>query len=136
MPDHVPVPDDTIKSSKQLASVASELTDEEIKWVFEIVMMTRAKYSGRSNSSKNLEAMRDEVLTRLMERNIIAELDPAPALYGEPPVLEIIGKVTGDGYHKYGFDHEKKYYEVNKAVERKEDFLGQKERYNKRKDKK
>lgn len=131
----LPVPDDKIKSSKQLAGYASELTDEEVAKTVQIIYSLQAKYMHKSNNAKNLDALRDEALTRLSEIGIIATLDPSPCFYGEPPVLEILGKIKDDPIHKVGFDHEKKYYEVNKAVERNEDYLGQKEKPNKRKDK-
>jgi hypothetical protein len=94
------------------------------------------KYANKPNTADNLERLRDEVLTRLSEINILATLDPAPCFYGEPPIVEIIGKVATDPIHKVGMDHEKKRYEVLKSKERNEDYLGQKERYNKLKPRK
>jgi hypothetical protein len=108
----------------------------EITATFKIVEAVRLKYSRAANSPDNLDKLRDEVLTRLMEIGVLATLDPAPCFYGEPPVLEIIGKVQEDKtFHTEGFDHEKKQYEVRKATDRNEDWLGQKENINKRKNK-
>lgn len=120
---------------KNFAYAASDLTDREITSIFKVVNQVRGKYAGLPNTAENLEKLRDEALTRLMEIGIIATLDPAPVFYGEPPTLEIIGKVAGDPIEKYGFDHEQKGYEVNKAIEKGEDWLGQKETIDKRKDK-
>lgn len=132
----VPVPDDRIKDSKQLGEFLSDLTDEEIKHVAKIVNVVRAKYAGLSNTVENLEKLRDEVLTSLAEQaNVLATLDVVPCMSGLPPTIEIIGKVPGDSIHKDGFDHEKKSYEVNKAVELGEDYRGQKEPSNKRRGK-
>lgn len=119
---------------KDFAHSAAELTDSEITKVFRVVEAVRLNYAGKKNTPENLDALRDEALTRLMEIGVLATLDPAPCFYGEPPVLEIIGKVSGDAIYKDGFDHERKGYEVNKANERNEDWLGQKEALNKRKD--
>lgn len=127
------IPDDKISSGKELAQVASDLTDEEIQKTVTIVNYTRSKYAGKSNTVQNLEALRDEILTRLSDIGVLATIDPAPAYYGEPPIVEIIGKVGTDPIHKYGFDHERKSAEVNKAKELNEDYRGQKEPYNKRK---
>lgn len=131
-----PVHDDRISTGKEFAQVASDLTDEEIQKTIQIVNGIRMKYAGKPSSAKNLEAMRDEVLTRLTDINILATLDPSPVFYGEPPILEIIGKVSGDVSHKEGFDHERKQDEVVKAKELGEDYRGQKERYNKLKPRK
>lgn len=124
---------DVITSGKQLAGWAADLTDEEIQKTVSIVNAARAKYAGLPNTAENLEKLRDEMLTRLADINILAEFDPTPSLYGEPPQVEIIGKVSTDPIHKYGFDHEKKAAEVRKAKELGEDYRGQKESYNKRK---
>jgi len=121
---------------KDFAHSAADLTDVEITRLFRVVEEVRTKYSGKPNTVKNLESFRDETLTRLMDIGILATVDPTPCFYGEPPVVEIVGKVQGDSSHKYGFDHEQKGWEVNKANERNEDWLGEKEAVTKRKNKK
>lgn len=129
--------DDTFDIGKGFAHAASELTDAEITNTFKIVASVREKWAGRANTPDNLEKLRDETLTRLMEIGVLATLDPAPCFYGEPPVIEIIGKIQEDKtYHTEGFDHEQKMYEVRKAVDRNEDWLGQKESVNKLKPRK
>jgi len=125
---------DEFDIGKGFAHAAGDLADSEITRLFKTVEDIRMRYAGKRNTSENLEAMRDEILTRLMEQGILATLDPAPCFYGEPPVLEIIGRISGHSEHKTGFDHEKKGWEVRKSVERNEDWLGQKEGVNKRKD--
>lgn len=112
---------------KNFAYAAMDLTDREITQVFQILSVVRAKYAGKPNTADNLDALRDEALTRLMEIGILATLDPAPCFYGDPPTIEILGKVKGDAIEKQGFDHEQKGWEVNKAKDRGEDWLGQKE---------
>jgi hypothetical protein len=114
---------------EDLVYKATDLTDYEVDQVAKIVFDISSRFSRKSNTVKNLEEMRDELLTRLAEENIIVEVDPAPCLYGKPPVVEIVGKVATDNIHKYGFDHEKKAYEVNEAVKRGEKFRGEKERH-------
>lgn len=121
--------------NKTFAHSATDLTDREITGVFTVIETVRQKYAGMPNTAENLDKLRDEALTRLMEKGILATLDPSPCFYGEPPVLEIIGKVAGDPIEQHGFDHEQKGYEVNKANERGEDWLGQKEAIDKRKPK-
>ncbi len=119
----------SVKSMEDLVYKATDLTDYEVGEISKIIYEISTKFSRKSNTVQNLEEMRDEILTRLAEENIIAEVDPAPCLYGEPPVVEIVGKVATDDIHKYGFDHEKKAHEVNEAVRRRETFRGEKERH-------
>lgn len=126
----MPVKDDRVSSTEGLAKMAGELTDEEVMKVGKLVAELVTKYGTRPNTAENLEALRDEALTRLAaELNVLATLDPAPCFYGEPPTLEIIGKMPGDVIHKEGFDHEKKQWEVREANKRNEAFRGQKEKY-------
>lgn len=129
------VPDPAVTSTKELVHLADELTDAESVRVFEIATEVQNKYAMKTNSESNLEALRDEVLTRLMEMGVLAEFDPTPCFYGESPILEIRGKISGDSIHNYGFDHEKKAWEVNKAHERGEDYLGEKESSKSRREK-
>jgi hypothetical protein len=121
------IPDPIIHSEKQLVHFADELTDSESTAAFQLVMELQAKYAYKANTVDNLEQLRDEALTRLMEMNILAELDVAPCFHGEPPVLELKGKIAGDSIHQHGFDHEKKKWEIDKAREKGEDYLGEKE---------
>lgn len=115
-------------TEKGIAQAATDLTDREITQVFEAIELVRQKYAGKANTPDNLEQLRDEALTRLMSIGILATLDPAPCFHGEPPIVEIIGKISGDPIEKHGFDHEQKSWEVNKANDRGEDWLGQKEK--------
>ena len=127
---HMPVADDRISRTDKLAQYAAELTDEEVAKVGRIVAQLVHKYGKRLNNADTLEALRDEALTRLAsEMNILATLDPAPCFHGEPPTIEIIGKMPGDSFHEHGFDHEKKRWEVLEANKRNEAYRGQKEKY-------
>lgn len=121
---------DTIKSGKQLAGYATDLLDSEVQQAYRIIHSIQQRYARRPNTAANLEALRDEALTRLADIGILATLDPAPCFYGEAPILEILGKVKTDPIHTVGLDHEQKGYEVRKSLTRGEDFLGQKERVN------
>jgi hypothetical protein len=121
------IPDDRIKDRKQFVHWADELTDTEAIAAVKIISQIQVKYQYKTATKENLEALRDEALTRLSEINILAELDPAPILNGEPPTIEIKGKMAIDDIHQYGFDHEKKKWEIDKARERNEDYLGEKQ---------
>lgn len=122
-------PDDRIGSTEKLAKFAMDLTDYEVKTVGEIVGKLVMKYARRANTVENLDELRDEALTRLAEIGILATLDPTPCFYGEPPIVEILGKVPTDSMHKDGFDHERKGWEVREAIKRGEDYRGQREKH-------
>lgn len=121
------IPDDRIKSEKQMVHLADELSDTESVAVVRLIGECQTKWARKPNTKENLHHLRDEVLTKLMERNILAEFDPAPCFHGEPPIVEIRGKIAGDPIHQYGFDHERKKWEIDRAHDRGEDYLGEKE---------
>jgi hypothetical protein len=41
--------------------------------------------------------------------------------------IDVLGHVPGHDVHKYGYDHERKQFEVRGATDRGEDYRGQKE---------
>lgn len=130
MTDHI------IKSDVDMAHMAVDLLDTEASQVFNTVVDVQLRFQHRANSVQNLDAMRDELLTRLAEIGILATVDASPCFYGEPPIVEVVGKIAGDAFHTEGLDHEKKQFEVRRATERGEEFLGQKEAPNTRHSKK
>jgi len=119
--------DGILRTVKDFSNVlTTELTDDEIGKAFAIVVDIQSKYAHRANTVENLEFLRDEVTTRLAEVGVLVSIDPTPCFYGEAPIVDFLGKVAGDAIHTHGFDHEKKEWEVRRATERGEDFLGQK----------
>jgi hypothetical protein len=126
-----------VTSAKEFSDALTlDLNDEEIARAFQIIARVRTKYKHRSfdNIEKGMmivEEMEKEVQTELAEKlNILARIDVTPMLMGNPPILEVLGKLPGDPVEKYGFDHEKKEWEVKRSTSRNEDFLGQKENAN------
>lgn len=120
-------PDGIASNDKELAGLAADLTDAEIKMVVQVVNRIRERYSNKPFTTENLDGLRDETLTSLAAINVLASVDVAPCLNNEPPIIDILGKVEGDAMHKFGMDHERKRWEVLRANERGEDYLGQKE---------
>jgi hypothetical protein len=138
-----------VRTPKEFSdSLTTELTDEEIvqagrvigqckvKWekIFRSKFYDYANYSGRDvakrfDEAQNLcEKFSDEVSYRLAdEAGVLATVDIVPIFNGEPPVIEIVGKIDSTT----PFDHDKKEYEVKKAVKKDEAFLGEKESINK-----
>jgi hypothetical protein len=118
-----------VRSAKELSDLTMmELTDSEVTQVFQEIVKIQQKYATRQATPANLDSLRDEILTRMLELGIHANFDPVPMVDGEPPAVEIIGKIPGGAFDKYGFDHEKEQWEVQKAETRNEKFYGEKEK--------
>lgn len=129
-PKHDPsarIPDDKIKTRKQLSKFSTgSLTDEDVTTVGKIVYALQLKFRNRYANETNLAQLEDEAMTKLAEAGFLAKVDPTPTLTGDPPIVEIIGKVGNLGFQK-PHDHERQYWDVAKAEERGEAFLGEKE---------
>lgn len=124
----MPVADGIIRDRKQLVEFASDLQEGEARFVADCVVRMSKKWSTRAATVKNLEMFRDEILELLAKGGILATVDVAPVLSGEPPAVEIIGHMSGTESAVYGMDHEKKEWEIKKAHARGEFFLGEKEK--------
>jgi FKBP-type peptidyl-prolyl cis-trans isomerase (trigger factor) len=130
---NLPTSGDIVHTDKEFSDALTlELTDEEIQKAFAIVAEVSFKYQYKEASVKNLEALEDEIKTRLTSIGILASVNPMSLLDGDPVTVDFIGKVKNDPFHTYGLDHEKKKFEVEKANTRGEDYLGQREPANKR----
>lgn len=132
---------DIIKDAKSFSGAMTlDMTDEEIAEAWRVVISIRGKWLDHfrrkfndpstyslDDALKAIEEFEDELKTTLAERcNVLASVDTVPLLEGKPMQIEWIGKLPGDSINKYGLDHEKKTWEVQRAKERGEDFLGQK----------
>jgi hypothetical protein len=116
-----------------------DLTDDEIGKAFEICTSVKRKYEAifrskfRDTSFTLDEAMRevekfeDEIKTRLAEEaDVLATVNVLPVLEGKNIEIDWIGVLPSHSVNKYGMDHEKKEWEVKRATDRREDYLGQK----------
>lgn len=139
---NLPTSEGIIHTPKDFSgSLTLELSDEDIKRGFELVMKIKSKWESRFRSKfndpstfelddvlKELSEFEDEVRTRLAEElNVLATVDTVPILDGQPPIVDWVGKLPGDALYSYGFDHERKEWEVKRATVRGEDYLGQKD---------
>jgi hypothetical protein len=117
-----------------------DLTDDEIKLALEVTVSTVRKHQDiwkRKYPFDNIEQVADllhefekELSHRMMEAvDCLVRVDGTQVFEGQAPVVEWLGKVGGTNLAKYGQDHEKKQWEVQKASERGEDYLGQKDSY-------
>lgn len=114
-----------------------DLTDDEIKRAFEIIVsvsrrhrakfITKVQHPGFNveKAMKMIDEFEDELITRLAESmDLIATVDASPVFSGEPPVVDIVGALDSHYTAKYGLDHEKKEWEVKRATQQGQDFLG------------
>ena len=118
-----------------------DLNDDEIKHAFEIMIkmirkwqgIFRAKIDPRSAISFRdiddamgfVDQFEDEIKTRMMEEmDLLVSVDVMPVFEGGYPTIVLEGALPSHASAKYGLDHEKKEYEVRKAKERGEVFLG------------
>lgn len=115
------------KSARDFSGMLTmDLTDDEIAQAYKIIIETRNRHSHKIASPENLSALGDEIVYRLAdEAGILSKFDPVPIADGGYPEIELIGKIGTDDIHKYGFDHEKKEWEVKRATDRDENFLGE-----------
>jgi hypothetical protein len=130
-----------VSTAKDFAGATTlDLTDDETK-VFlqttvaivrkhQAVWRTLFPFNNLEQCMNLLDELEKELAYTLMERlNVVVRVDGTPVFEGAAPVIEFIGKMEGTSLARYGQDHEKKTWEVQKAKERGEDFLGQKDNY-------
>jgi hypothetical protein len=134
----LPTNDGKVWTTKQYSDTLTlDLTDDEILQSFRIIQSISLKWSNvfrtklRHGNFKVEEAMKlvdqmeDELVTTLAEKmDLIATVDASPVFEGEPPVVELIGALPSHYSANFGLDHEKKEWEVKRAKDRGEAFLG------------
>jgi hypothetical protein len=137
----LPVDQGFVNSAKDFSGAFTlDLTDDQIAEAWRIIQTVRLKYQDRFRSKFNdpqnfkvediekyVDEFEDEIKTRLAESvGILATVNVLPVFEGQPLAIEIIGVLPGSDLEKHGMDHEKKQWEVRRATDRGEDFLGQK----------
>lgn len=113
-----------------------DLTDDEIQRALTTTLRIKKKYEEKfryrfgspnftvEQAAKMIDQLEDEIKTTMAEMDILVHVDMAPVFEGEGPVIEFLGAMPSHYSAKYGSDHEKKTWEVQKALERGEVFLG------------
>lgn len=137
----LPTQGDMIASKKAFSDAMTlDLSDEEIEKCMTIIMRIRNKHMMRFRQKFNdiqnftvddalryLSEFEDELRTTLAEEaHVLATVDSEPVIFGDPPVIEWLGVLPGGSLDRYGTDHEKKTWEVQRANERGESYLGEK----------
>jgi len=137
----LPVRDkNVVTSTKEFSdAVTLDLTDDQIRRAFEIMLPIRLKWMekfqrkatsplfGIEEAMELVEKFEDELKYELATRmDLYVTVDVTPLFEGNPILIDFHGALDTHEIHKYGFDHEKKGWEVKKATAKEEDFLGQK----------
>lgn len=110
----------------------SDLQDSEQKAIMDTFVALDQKWRYKPNNARNLAEFTNEANEAFAKIGFLVHVQVADVLVGGPPTIEIIEKVgdRADEESKYGFDHERKRYDVLKSKVRNEDYIGQKERAN------
>lgn len=134
----MPTNDGIVSTPKEFSDALTlDLTDDEITQAMQITLRIRQKWQDRFRSAfrdlnftvnqamKMVDQFEDELKDELANKlNILVHVDAAPVFEGEPMVIEFMGGLPSHSSAKYGLDHEKKTWEVQKAKEKGQDFLG------------
>ena len=116
-----------------------DLSDAEIQEAWRIIQKVRFKYSEIFKRKFNepstidldtvwkfIDQFEDELKTRLADSlQLLATVNCLPVLEGKPIEIEYLGVLPGHSVNTYGMDHERKAWEVKKATERGESYLGE-----------
>lgn len=145
----LPVDDGIVTSAKQFSdALTQELTDDEIKRAFELIVRISKKWHEKFASKfgphslftpeealESLDEFEEELKYELATKlHVYATVDATPVFEGKPPIVELAGALPSHNIAKYGFDHERKSAEVQKATARGEAYYEQKGKH-KRKEK-
>lgn len=139
----MPVGDAPIQNLKQFSDTLTlDLTDDEIQRAMKTVLPIISKWQNVFRSKidpsnvlsyrqveeimKDVDKFEDEVKTTFMEKmDLLVSVDVMPVLEGTGyPTIVFEGAMDTHSSAKYGLDHERKSYEVRKAKDLNQTFLG------------
>lgn len=137
----LPVNDGIVTSAKQFSdSLTQDLTDDEIKRAFELTVRITHKWQDKfrrqfsqplftvEDALQALDEFEEELKYELATKlDVYATVDSTPIFEGKPPIVEFSGALPSHSIAKHGFDHEKKIFEVKRATNKGEAYLGEKE---------
>lgn len=129
-----------VHSPKEFSDALTlDLTDEEIQKAMELILQIRRKWSAKFRAKfsghggftvdeafKMLNDFEVELKDTLADKmDLLISVDMEPVVMGQPPTIVLEGALPSHSSAKYGLDHEKKGWEVKKAKEKNESFLGE-----------
>lgn len=101
--------------------MALQLQDSEILAIRKLQMRLTNKYALQPRTEKVIDQIEVEAIHELASLGWIAHVDAFPLLQGEQMTISLLQRVDAD----YEFDHEKKAYDVTKAIEKGETLHGE-----------
>lgn len=134
----LPTDEGIVKTPKEFSDALTlDLTDEEIQQALRIIIAVSSKWQEvfRSrlrhvnftieDAMKLVDQFEDELVYELATKlDVLAHVDVAGVFEGKPPVVELVGALPSHSSAKHGLDHERKEWEVKKAKDKGQDFLG------------
>ena len=96
------------------------LYDSEIIEVGQLTAYLTKKYAHRANTMTVLEEFRNEAIARFADIGFEVTVDVTPSFVSKPPTITIADRIVP---LEYGYDVEKKTWEVVKSKERKQTVL-------------
>jgi hypothetical protein len=108
----------------------ADLYDYEITKVGKIAKELTDEFSKKTNTQMNLSELAKKAEDRFLSVGFKVHVDLAPVLFGQPPTIEIMDRVSTTVEAKSEFDHDRKRWEVLGGNARGEKFRGEKEKYN------
>lgn len=137
----LPVNDGIVTSAKQFSdALTQDLTDDEIKRAFELTVRISRKWQDKfrrqfsqplftvEDALQALDEFEEELKYELATKlDVYATVDSTPIFEGKPPVVEFSGALPSHSIAKQGFDHERKEFEVKRATNKGEAYLGEKD---------
>lgn len=101
--------------------MALQLQDSEILEIRNLQMRLTNKYALRPRTEKVINEIESEAIHELASLGWIAHVDAFPLLQGEQMTISLLQRVDAE----FEFDHERKAYDVTKAVEKGETIHGE-----------
>jgi len=108
--------------NKFVDEALSDLYDEDIKRIGELYSEMLDKFAHKTNNPQNISEMCKWGEDKFRSAGYNVGFDLQGILLGMAPTLVIRGKIS----HDTDFDHDKKRFEVLRANDRGEKYLGQK----------
>lgn len=141
-----PVTSPTLPTNEGIVTTAKEfsdaltldLTDDEIARALRVTIPIKEKWQLKfrsalrhnnftiSEAMKMVDDFESELKTELAEKcDLLVSVDVSDVFdHGGPPVITFEGALPSHSSAKYGFDHDRKEWEVKKAKDKDQAFLG------------
>jgi len=101
---------------------SADMHDEDVKRIATMWRELMRRYSKKPNDHLHVGEMAKRAQDEAYKIGYVVRVHTTECLLGiGPATIEVVGRVPGHEYNKHGFDHERQYHEVRRAVDRNED---------------